>query len=134
MSQGDGLNDTYLTSGCTSDPKRGLELLDGSILSPAIALGHELYHFWLHMELGIIEDSSNYYSTEGKVLKEFEWPVCMELGESVRYDYTGFIGMKNVDDPIYFLNKSPGVYNLDLIYLQVQSGLVSFLNALVSCI
>ena len=27
------------------DPNRGLELLDGSIMSPAIALAHELYHF-----------------------------------------------------------------------------------------
>jgi len=89
------------------DPKRGLMLPDGSIISPAVGLGHELRHHWQLIEEEIDPKNVDVMLLEKQVLENFENPVCIALGEPVRVDYHLHKGMVSVDSPIHSVNLQP---------------------------
>ena len=109
------------------DPERALKIAEGIIMSPAVGLGHELYHFWQHMELGATEETWDWVLVEALALAKFENPVCKALGEPVRENYMDFTGMVSVNSPTSFSNPNPyyafasGNSIMNDAYLQVRS-------------
>jgi len=84
------------------DPKSALVLENRDVISPAVILAHELYHFKQHMEGGSFETEDDRRRLDTKLVENFEIKLCIALGEPPRYDYDDGISFLKVSSPLDF--------------------------------
>ncbi|MCL2436583.1 MAG: type III secretion system effector protein, partial [Clostridiales bacterium] len=86
------VNYNHLTRTINWNPTAGLRLTDNRIMSPAMALAHEMGHAMQHLE-GLFDENTRLTDAfiaeiERDNLRRFETPIARELGEFWRSEYS----------------------------------------------